>query len=100
MVFSNSSVVTFFKGVAMSDSVFSLVNKVAAIYGRPPMEPPVVDLYFQAVGIKCEAEFSRQLLELLRVSKSFPLPVDFGADCMLHRAQAATETVAKEAAHA
>jgi hypothetical protein len=69
--------VTFFKGTVMFLSVFSAVNQVAAIYGRPAMDRAVVDLYRQATGIERDEDFVRRLLELLSTSKVFPVPADF-----------------------
>lgn len=58
-------------------SVFSAVNQVAIIFGRPPMDRAVVDLYRSATGIDKDEDFVRRLLELLSVSKEFPVPADF-----------------------
>ena len=77
MVFSSSFMVTFFKGAVMCLSVFSAVNQVAIIFGRQPMDRAVVDLYRSATGIEKDEDFVRRLLELLSVSKEFPVPADF-----------------------
>ena len=64
----------------MSMSVFSVVNQVAAVYGRPPMDPPIVDLYRWATGIEKDDDFVRRLLELLKVCPAFPVPADFAVE--------------------
>ena len=99
----------------MSMSVFSVVNQVAAVYGRPPMDPPIVDLYRWATGIEKDDDFVRRLLELLKVCRAFPVPADFAVEldplgfplldekhpaALAHQAQGAINTEAKEAAHA
>lgn len=95
-------------------SVFSVVNQVAAVYGRPPMDPPIVDLYRWATGIEKDDDFVRRLLELLKVCPAFPVPADFAVEldpfglplldekhpaALARQAQAAINTEAKESAH-
>lgn len=95
-------------------SVFSVVNQVAAVYGRPPMDPPIVDLYRWATGIEKDDDFVRRLLELLKVCPAFPVPADFAVEldpfglplldekhpaALADQALVAINSEAKEAAH-
>lgn len=61
------------------DSVYVVVNQVALVYGRPRLDPVTVELYRRATGIEKDEDFKRRLLELLKTSKTFPVPADFSA---------------------
>lgn len=81
-------------------SVFSAVNQVAIIFGRPPMDRAVVDLYRSATGIEKDEDFVRRLLELLSVSKEFPVPADFARPAPHASGAHAGSAINPEALHA
>ena len=69
----------------MNDSIFLALNWAAEIYGRAPLSMPAATLHYKASGASDEKAFTQQLLELIKTSPTFPLPVDF------HKAQAKPE---------
>ena len=77
MAFSMSAMDAFFKGDDMSDSVLIGLNRVAEIYGRPPLSEQAAVLYVKATGIEDERTFLQKLLGLLKTKHSFPVPADF-----------------------
>ena len=61
----------------MNDSIFLALNWAAEIYGRAPLSMPAATLHYKASGASDEKAFTQQLLELIKTSPAFPLPVDF-----------------------
>ncbi|KGH26287.1 hypothetical protein [Comamonas testosteroni] len=61
----------------MNRSVIFGLSQVAEIYGRAPLSPDAATLYRQATGIEDDRKFLERLAELVKVSKTFPVPADF-----------------------
>ena len=61
----------------MNRSVLYGLNQVAEIYGRAPLSAEAADLYRRATGVADDEQFFKRLAELLKISKSFPVPADF-----------------------
>lgn len=80
IAFSKSSTDTFFKGDVMNESVLTGLNQVAEIFARAPLSAEAADLYRRATGIADDEQFLKRLATLVKGSKKFPVPADFGLD--------------------
>jgi hypothetical protein len=62
----------------MNESVLIGLNQVAEIFARDPLSAEAADLYRRATGVIDDEQFLKRLATLVKVSKKFPVPADFG----------------------